>query len=77
MIIATLSDVVPGPASMAPSYENFAESEPRKVINYQARFLAGRLSDLVDIESKASRGEADEQHQQVLRRKRHFRLSPT
>ena len=76
MIIATLSDTIPDSAKIAPSYENLAESEPQKAIKYQARFLAGRLSDLVDIESKASRGEADEQHQQVLRRKRHFRLSP-
>ena len=28
MIITILSDVVPSSASMAPSYENFAESEP-------------------------------------------------
>ena len=55
---------------------NILQSESREVMKYLAKSLAGGLSDLVDIESKASRSEADEQHQQVLRRERHFKLSP-
>ena len=64
------------PDAIASNYEILAKSEAHKVMKYPANSLAGRLSDLVDIESKASRSEADEQHQQVLRRKRHFKLSP-
>ena len=55
---------------------NILQSESREVMKYLAKYLAGGLSDLVDIESKASRSEADEQYQQVLRRERHFKLSP-
>ena len=62
--------------TIAPNYEILAKSEAHKAMKYQANSLAGRLSDFVDIESKASRSEADEQHQQVLRRERHFKLSP-
>ena len=61
---------------MTPGYEYFAVSEPQEAMKYSAKNLAGGLSDLVDIESEASRSEADEQHQQVLRRERHFKLSP-